>query len=114
MQAEPASINHWAVLVSALSAFLLGGLWYSPVLFGKAWMAATGKSEAELQKGSPAVIFGTSFVLALMQAAVFALFLGARPAIGFALGAGVSAGFCWVAAGMGINDLFERRSLKLW
>jgi hypothetical protein len=45
---------------------------------------------------------------------VFALFLGPRPALGFALGAGFSAGLCWVAASFGINYLFERRSLALF
>jgi hypothetical protein len=32
----------------------------------------------------------------------------------FGLGAGVSAGLCWVAASFGINYLFERRPLGLW
>ena len=34
---ESVQINHLAVLVAALSTFLLGGLWWSPVLFEKAW-----------------------------------------------------------------------------
>jgi hypothetical protein len=42
------------------------------------------------------------------------MFLGPAPALPFALGAGSSAGLCWVAAAFGINDLFERRSLRLW
>jgi len=28
--------NIWAVLTAAVSAFLLGGLWYSPALFARA------------------------------------------------------------------------------
>ena len=31
-----------------------------------------------------------------------------------ALGAGFSAGLCWVAASYGISYLFERRPLALW
>jgi len=31
------AINLISVVVAATSAFLLGGLWYSPVLFGPAW-----------------------------------------------------------------------------
>ena len=34
-------INVWAVLVAAVSAFVLGGLWYSPMLFGRRTSAAT-------------------------------------------------------------------------
>ncbi len=32
------SINWLAVFVAGISAFVLGGVWYSPALFGKAWM----------------------------------------------------------------------------
>jgi hypothetical protein len=32
-------MNIWAVSVAAVSSFLLGGLWYSPALFGGIWNA---------------------------------------------------------------------------
>jgi len=101
------------VLVAALTSFLLGGLWYGP-LFGKAWLAATGLTEEQAKAGNPARIFGLSYLLAVVQAWVFAMFLGPAPALPFALGAGFSAGLCWVAAAFGVNDLFERRPLALW
>lgn len=101
------------VLVAAVSSFVLGGLWYGPLL-GKAWLAATGLTEAQAKAGSSGRIFGLSFLLAFVQAWVFAMFLGPEPALPFALGAGASAGLCWVAAAFGINDLFERRSVRLW
>jgi hypothetical protein len=31
-------INFWAVIISAAAAFVLGALWYSPLLFGKAYL----------------------------------------------------------------------------
>jgi len=34
------TLNPWAILVAAFSAFLLGGLWYSPILFHSAWKKA--------------------------------------------------------------------------
>ena len=34
-----------AILVSAILAFVLGWLWYSPKMFGKAWREAIGKPE---------------------------------------------------------------------
>lgn len=107
-------INVGAVIAAAVSAFVLGGAWYSPLLFGGAWQRATGQSEAVLKSGSPARIFGGALVLSLIAAFVFALFLGPNPGLGFALGAGASAGLCWVAASVGINYLFERRSLALF
>jgi len=38
-------VNIWAVLLAAVSSFLLGGLWYSPMLFLKPWNAAMGRTE---------------------------------------------------------------------
>ncbi|MEM9557579.1 MAG: DUF1761 domain-containing protein [Acidobacteriota bacterium] len=106
-------INLLAVLAAAVSAFVLGGLWYSPALFAKSWMRATGLHEDDLQGGAGR-IFGGTFALSLIAAFVFALFLGPAPALPFAVGAGASAGLCWVAASFGISYLFERRSLALW
>jgi Protein of unknown function (DUF1761) len=104
----------WAVLAAAVSAFALGGLWYSPLLFSAAWQKETGQPRERLHSGNPAVVFGMAFLLALIAAFVFALFLGPHPSLTLGLGAGFSAGLCWVAASFGINYLFERRSLKLF
>ncbi|WP_290887857.1 DUF1761 domain-containing protein [Arenimonas sp.] len=106
--------NVWAVLVAALSGFVLGGLWYSPVLFGKAWQRETGLSDEVLAKGNMALIFGTTFVLCLVASAVFAMFLGPKPSLELGVGAGFAAGLCWVTASFGINYLFERKSLRLF
>ena len=105
------NLNIVAVLVAAAAAFLLGGLWYSPLLFGRAWQRATGLSDDDLRQRNPALIFGGSFVLSAVAAFVFAMFLGPKPALPLALGAGASAGLCWVAASLGINYLFERKGL---
>ncbi len=105
------TINLWAVLVAAVSSFLLGGLWYGP-LFGKAWNAAAGMDPQK--QGHPAKIFGGAFVFSLLAAAVFAWFLGPQPPLSFAVCRGVLVGFGLVAAGFGINYLFAQRGLRLW
>ena len=46
-------VNWIAVIAAAVSAFVLGGLWYGP-LFGKKWMALVGLSEEQARSGSPA------------------------------------------------------------
>ena len=107
-------INLFAVVAAAISAFVLGGLWYSPFLFGKAWQREAGVTDEMMKNGRPAVIFGGAFVLTLIASFVFAMFLGPKPSLGFAVGAGAAAGICWVAAAFGINYLFERRSLTLF
>ncbi|HEY0431663.1 MAG TPA: DUF1761 domain-containing protein, partial [Pyrinomonadaceae bacterium] len=60
------SLNYLAVLVAAISTFVLGGLWYSPLLFGKAWMRANNFNEADLQTFSKARMFGWSLVFSLV------------------------------------------------
>ena len=107
-------INIWAVLAAGLSSMVLGGLWYSPMLFAKAWMRESGVSEEKARSANMAVVMGTAFVLATIGAAVFAMFLGPKPAPAFATAAGLSAGLCWVAGSFGINYLFEQRSLRLF
>ena len=51
-------VNWIAIVVAAVASFLLGGLWYSPVLFGKAWQRETGLTDEQLKKGNMAKIFG--------------------------------------------------------
>ena len=106
-------VNYLAVALAALSAFLLGGLWYS-VLFGKQWMALTGQSEEKLKSGNPAIVFGGAFVLNLLAALVLAMFIGRDADLQFATAAGLAVGLCWVATSLGVNYLFERRPLGLW
>jgi hypothetical protein len=108
------TVNYLAVLVAAISAFMLGGLWYSPLLFAKPWMRLSGQSEEVLKSGSPALIFGGAFLLSLAAAFVFAMFLGPNPGVNFATSAGFAAGLGWVAASLGILYLFERRPAGLW
>jgi hypothetical protein len=106
-------INWLAVLAATVAAFVLGGLWYSPVLFGKKWQAAAGLSDEQVASGNMPLIFGGSFVLAFIASAMFAMFLGPNPSLEFGLGAGASAGLCWVATSFGINGLFQREPVAL-
>lgn len=103
-------INHMAVIVGAFSAFMVGGLWYSPLMFYKPWMKANGFSEADVNKGNPAVIFGVAFVLSVIISYNLAFFLGdANTTWSWGLTAGILAGLGWSATGLGIIALFERR-----
>ncbi|MGH9321407.1 MAG: DUF1761 domain-containing protein [Vicinamibacteria bacterium] len=104
-------VNYLAVATAALSTFLIGGLWYSPLLFQRPWMKANGLSEADLQKGGTGKIFGLSFVFALVMAFNLAAFLaGPDTTLAWGATAGALAGFGWVALGIAIVALFERRS----
>lgn len=103
-------LNVWAMLAAAVSAFVIGGLWYSPVLFGKAWERANGF--AEPPKGG-AKTFVLSFLFTLVMAVNLAFYL-ADPKTTAAFGAiaGFLAGFGWAAMGLAVVALFEKRSWK--
>jgi Protein of unknown function (DUF1761) len=106
-------INHFAVITAALATFLIGGLWYSPLLFHRAWMNANGLKEDELRRGGMARIFALSFLLSLIMAYNLAAFLaGPDTTVLWGATAGALAGIGWVALSIGILGLFERRSWK--
>lgn len=107
---ESLSINWWAVLVAAVSNFVIGGMWYSPILFGKAWMRANDFTPEDLNRHSPAVVFGVSFLFCLVMAANLAAFLD-DPAttLSWGITAGVLAGLGWATLGLGVVALFEHR-----
>ena len=107
-------INLIAVLVAAASSFALGGLWYSPKLFGNAWNRESGKGPKESGGHHPARVFGVSFALSLIAALAFAFWLGPAPTLRTALTFSLIAGACFVATSFGINYQFGGRSTTLW
>jgi hypothetical protein len=103
------NVNHLAVIVAALSTFLIGGLWYSPVMFYKGWMRANNFSEGQ-PKTSKGVVFGLSFLLSLLMAYNLAFFIsGPETTLNWALSAALLAGFGWAALSLAIIALFEGR-----
>ncbi|MBK7871645.1 MAG: DUF1761 domain-containing protein [Saprospiraceae bacterium] len=105
------TINWLAVIVAAISSFLIGGLWYSPMLFAKPWMKANGFTEEDLKGANMGKVFGLSFLWALVMSANLAMFLNdPKTDAAFGAFAGFAAGFGWVAMGFFIVGLFERRS----
>lgn len=103
-------INWLAVLAAAASTFLVGGLWYSRLLFGRAWMSVNKLNEADLAQSNMIKIFGLSLIFAVIMAANLAAFL-AEPKTTASWGAtaGFLAGFGWVTLAIATIALFERR-----
>ncbi|MDH3338148.1 MAG: DUF1761 domain-containing protein [Gammaproteobacteria bacterium] len=104
-------INYIAAVAAAVSSFLLGGLWYSPMLFLKPWNKAMGRDENSSQ-GHPARVFGLSFVFALLSALAFAHILGPAPDFRVALHTGLIVGILFVGASFGINYQFADRPMS--
>ena len=105
------TINYLAVLVAALSTFILGGLWYSPLLFGRAWMRANNFTDADLQTFSKARMFGWSFVFSVVMSLNLAMFLaGPTTKVTWGMSAGALTGLGWVAMAIAIVGVFENKS----
>lgn len=107
-------VNILAVIVAAASSFLVGGLWYSPKLFGTIWNRENGTDPKAREGSHPAKVFGVSLVFSLVAAFAFAWWLGPDPTIGEAAFRGLLAGLGMVAASFGINYQFANRSTLLW
>jgi hypothetical protein len=108
------SISWLAVTVATVASFVIGALWYSPLLFAGAWQRESGVTDERAATGNMPLIFGAAFALMFFAALVFAIFLGPAPGLAFGASAGFAAGLFWVAGSFGVNYLFERRSVKLW
>ncbi len=116
------TINWLAILVAGISAFVLGGVWYSPLLFGNAWMRENKLTLEDVKKGNAAKIYGWAFILSLIMAANLGMFLADSPAectgncaqktdISWGAIAGFLAGI-WAFCGLAIVALFEQRSAR--
>ena len=106
------TLNVWAILVAAIAAFVLGALWYSPAMFGKAWKGANGFAANEPPKATGAMM-ALAFLLTLVMSANLAMFLNdPKTTLAWGATAGFLAGFGWVTMGMGIVSIFERRRVS--
>jgi membrane-associated HD superfamily phosphohydrolase len=105
------TLNVWAILVAAVVAFMLGAIWFSPAMFGKAWQKANGFGASEPPKPTPQMLI-LVFLLTLVMSANLAMFLNdPKTTLAWGATAGFLAGFGWIVMGMGIVSIFERRPL---
>ncbi|MEZ4722527.1 MAG: DUF1761 domain-containing protein [Flavobacteriales bacterium] len=105
-------INHLATIAAALSDFLVGGLWYSPILFFKPWKEANGLTDEKLKESKPAITFSVVGIMSLVISYNLAFFLSEE---GTDAAWGATAGFLagmWAASAFVIIGMFELRSLK--
>ena len=71
MNLDLQQINAWGAIAGAFASFAIGGLWFSPVLFGKAWSDSFGKRREEL--GSPAIAMGLFLLTAVIRVFLIAI-----------------------------------------
>lgn len=108
------AINFWAVLVGAVISFVLGAIWYNPKVFGTAWMEENKFKNEDFEGMNQGVTFGVSFILYIIASFFLAMFIGPEGNVTFGIMAGAFTALTFIGTSIGINYLFERKSLKLW
>lgn len=58
-------INWLSIVIAAILPSILGFLWYSPMLFGKAWMDSIGMTEEKARSANMPLMMGIGLVLAV-------------------------------------------------
>ena len=116
-------INWLAILVAAIVIFALGGLWYSPILFAKRWIALQGRTEEQMRAQAASanmpLMYASAFVTGLLvawaMAMVFAHIANDMPMnaahgalLGFILWLGFAASTSYATA------LFSGKPRQLW
>jgi hypothetical protein len=105
-------INWLAVIAAGVSAFLVGGIWYSKMLFADAWMTDSKLNIDEIKSSSMSKTFGFTALFSLIMAANLAIFLsGTKTDVAWGAEAGFLAGI-WTFCAIAIHSLFELRSWR--
>lgn len=100
-----------AIALAFLSTFLLGGLWYSPLLFGKRWQQLVGISDDRIRS-----TLARTFAIAAGSGLLFSInlgfFVGGASTVSFGAFAGFATGLFMTCA-ITTSYVFARRPLAL-
>jgi hypothetical protein len=108
-------MNWLAIVLGTVVFFAIGAIWYT-ALFGKAWQREVGLSTEQLTGGrNMMAVMGTclllEFVVVLMLGHLFARI---DPSDQAKMMIATGFGLAIMAPAVGINYLYQRRSLKLF
>jgi hypothetical protein len=110
-------MHYLGIVLAAFAMFALGSVWFSPVMFVRAWVRESGVDASQKPDGKAmAKTFGLTLVLLLVSAAILSRFIDnwtEGEGILHGLEVGLMGGI-WVTVATGINFLFEKKSLKLF
>ena len=112
------SIPLLGVLVASIAVFVIGGLWYSPLLFGRIWLRVNGYTPEHVEQIRRGIgrAYAVSFACYLVMATVLALLIGATETT-TALGGIRLGAVCWLgfAATIGLTaNMFSEKPLAAY
>lgn len=110
-----AEINYWALFVITILGMVIGFIWYSLPVFGKAWMEGAGLKMEDIKQGPGIGYIGAllaNFVMGYVLAHII-FYTDAMTIL-----EGVTTGFwMWlgfVATSVGMHYIFEGKSFKFY
>ena len=108
-------LNYLAILVSAVAYWVIGALWYSPVLFGKIWGNIVQPSEeAKKKMGRNMVLsFIGFFVICFIMAIVLNRLGEYSHELTFSIKLALAAAVGFMAVPMWINQLYQNSSFNV-
>ena len=108
------AVNYVAVLLAAVSAMVVGFVWYSKAVFGKPWMKASGVTDAQMKAANKNMLamyvpmyvgaVVTAYVLSMLVDLTNATTVSAAMQVAFWIWLG------FIATSFLGSVLFERRS----
>ncbi|MDP1834827.1 MAG: DUF1761 domain-containing protein [Chlamydiales bacterium] len=106
-------VNFWAVFTAAVVYMVIGGIWYSPFLFGKLWLAESKIKRDEMSGQGTAL--AASFLAAIVLGYVLGYFIAATHSGTFFYGAYIAfwAWLGFVATTKILDILYLGKSWKL-
>jgi len=112
------NVNVLAIIVAAVANMVIGMLWYSPAVFGKAWMKASGVSMDKMKKANKNMgkTYGMMFLGTLLMTYILANFINLTNAT-TAVGGAMTGFWLWLGfvATTKLSDvLFEGKSMLLY
>jgi len=124
------NFNLLPVLISSAVSFIIGAIWFGPKTLYPVWMKALGrevpKERVKMSSGETVLMFGGTYIAALIQVATLGLIIAMARTIDANLSAGTGAFFGFVfSVGLGAfaslsHRMFSQpdfkvyRSLKVW
>ena len=109
-------VNYLAILVAGVAYMILGAIWYSPALFGNAWMKGIGKTKEQVSADYTAFKMVWALIGSLIAAYGIARILSYMVAgtMWDAVLIALMAAICFVLTTTFINQSMEGRPTRLF
>jgi hypothetical protein len=116
MSLDLGSLNWLAIIAAAVIYFAIGAVWYSPVLFGRAWQRSIGWDQDRTPPQMSPTTYVVPLVAFLVMAATTGLIAGAAGAEGFGDGIvlGLVIGIGYAMAHTLVDATFDPLKPKPW